>query len=184
MPVPVNARFAEPLAPLVERVFMPHDVGYAAACRGFNLALTKQPALVKMASSTEDVVDAVKYAADIGLNVSVQATGHGGGAPVSDGLLVNTSGMRSIAIDPVARTARVGAGVRWRAVIEAAAPYGLAPLNGSSPDVGVVGLTLGGGMGPMGRTFGFSADHVRRLQLVTADGAVVEVDAARQPELF
>ncbi|HTM85145.1 MAG TPA: FAD-binding protein, partial [Mycobacterium sp.] len=81
-------------------------------------------------------------------------------------------------------TATVSAGTRWRDVIEAAAPYGLAPLNGSSAGVGVVGYTLGGGMGPMGRTFGFAADHVRRLQIVVADGTVLEVDADHEPELF
>ncbi len=74
--------------------------------------------------------------------------------------------------------------MRWDRVIEEAAPHGLAPLNGSSPDIGVVGYTLGGGMGPMGRTFGFAADRVRGIQLVTADGSLVEVDAESEPELF
>ena len=79
-------------------------------------------------------------------------------------------------IDPEARTARVGAGVRWRAVIDAAAPYGLAPLNGSSSSVGVVGYTLGGGIGPMARRYGFAADHVRSFTIVTADGEIRTVD--------
>jgi FAD/FMN-containing dehydrogenase len=92
--------------------------------------------------------------------------------------------MCDVTIDPHARTARVGAGARWAQVIEAAAPHGLAPLNGSSSSVGVVGYTLGGGVGPMGRRFGFAADHVRRVQLVTVDGAIREVDAASDPELF
>lgn len=78
----------------------------------------------------------------------------------------------------------MAAGVRWQQVIDAAAPHGLAPLNGSSTTVGVVGYTLGGGLGPMARTFGFAADHVRRLQLVTADGEVHEVTADSEPELF
>ncbi|MEO7374120.1 MAG: FAD-binding protein [Terrimesophilobacter sp.] len=74
--------------------------------------------------------------------------------------------------------------MQWSEVVAAASPHGLAPLNGSSAGVGVVGYTLGGGMGPMGRTFGFAADYVRRLQIVVADGTVLEVDADYEPELF
>ena len=74
--------------------------------------------------------------------------------------------------------------MRWREVIAAAAPHGLAPLCGSSSDAGVVGFTLGGGAGPIGRAHGFAADHVRRVELVTAAGEVLDVDADTEPELF
>jgi hypothetical protein len=89
-----------------------------------------------------------------------------------------------VQIDPRARTARVGAGARWSSVVDAAAAHGLAPMSASSTAVGVAGYTLGGGMGVFGRRFGFAADHVRRLRLVTADGRPHEIDADRAPELF
>ena len=87
-------------------------------------------------------------------------------------------------MDPATRVARVEAGVRWRQVIDAAAPHGLAPLSGSSSGVGVVGYTLGGGMGHLARRHGFAADHVRAIELVTAAGEVITVTAQSDPELF
>lgn len=162
----------------------PQDVGFAEACVGFNLAEHHRPDLVARASSPADVVAAVRAGADRGIPVRVQATGHGIGTAMSGGVLVSTTGMQHIAIDPERRTARVAAGVRWHDVINAAASHGLATLCGSSPTVGVVGYTLGGGMGPMARTFGFASDQVRRLQMVDAGGRVVDVDADSQPELF
>jgi FAD/FMN-containing dehydrogenase len=114
----------------------------------------------------------------------VQATGHGLTSDLAGSVLVTTRRLSGLAVDPVARTARVGAGVRWAQVIEAAAPHGLAPLSGSSSQVGVVGYTLGGGLGPMARRYGFAADHVRSAELVTADGEVRRVDAGSDPDLF
>jgi hypothetical protein len=87
-------------------------------------------------------------------------------------------------VDPVTRTATVGAGVKWARLVEAAAPHGLAGLNGSSSDVGVVGYTVGGGLGPFARTHGYAVDHVRRMEVVTGDGVVREVTAESDPELF
>lgn len=184
MTTSLRTDLAHLLAPLSGGVVLPTHDGYGAACSGFNLALTKRPEVVVMATSTADVAAAVRYAAAAGMKVSVQATGHGSGAVAGNGMLVNTSGMQSLSIDPVRKTARVGAGVMWREVIAAGAPHGLAPLCGSSPTVSVVGLTLGGGMGPMGRTFGFAADHVLSLELVTADGTILEVTPGSDPELF
>ena len=165
-------------------MLVPGDAGFEAACRGFNLAHAFRPDLAVLAGSTGDVVAAVRHARQADLTVHVQSTGHGYPHQAHGGMLVNTSAMQSLALDPQRRSARVGAGVRWERVIEEAAPHGLAPLNGSSPDIGVIGYTLGGGMGPMGRTFGFAADRVRGIQLVTADGSLVEVTAESEPELF
>ena len=80
--------------------------------------------------------------------------------------------------------ARVGAGVKWLRVIEAAAPYGLAPLSGSITDVGVVGYTTGGGVGPMARTYGLAADRVRAFEVVTGDGVLRRVTPTEHPDLF
>jgi FAD/FMN-containing dehydrogenase len=160
------------------------DPGWDEAVSGFNLAIVQRPDVLVGAASTADVVAALTFAADAGLAVSVRATGHGAAAPAESGLLIDTSRMDEVRIDPEARTATVCAGARWQQVIDAAAPHGLAPLNGSSPTVGVVGYTLGGGAGPMARTFGFAADRVRRLELVTATGELLQVDAEHEPELF
>jgi FAD/FMN-containing dehydrogenase len=90
-----------------------------------------------------------------------------------------------VPIDAAGRTARVGAGVMWSEVIPKAAKAGLAPLNGSNPTVGVAGYTLGGGLSPtLGRSHGYAADHVRSLEVVTADGELRHVDAQSEPELF
>ena len=115
------------------------------------------------------MVAAVRYAADAGLSVGVQATGHGIGVP-ADGVLVSTRRMRTVEVDPATRTVRVAAGARGRDLTAALVGHDLAPLGGSSPDVGVVGYHLGGGLPLLGRTFGYAADRVRALDVVTADG--------------
>ena len=127
---------------------------------------------------------ALRFAAAHGLPVAVQATGHGATTPIDAGVLISTRRLDELTVDPIARTATVGAGVRWRSVIPAAAVHGLAPLSGSSSDVSVVGYTLGGGLPVMGRTFGFAADRVRALEVVTADARLHHVDADSDPDLF
>ena len=92
--------------------------------------------------------------------------------------------MRQVTIDPVARIARAEAGAVWHEVVEAAAEHGLAALAGSSPDVGVVGYTIGGGMSWLGRAYGLSANNVEAIELVTADGRLVRADACTEPDLF
>jgi hypothetical protein len=98
--------------------------------------------------------------------------------------MITTRRMQGVHIDPGRRIARVQAGVRWAAVMQAAAEHGLAGHCGSSSDVGVVGYTLGGGMGSLGRRFGFAADHVTAVEMVTADGRLRRVTAESEPELF
>lgn len=172
------------VARLKGEVFTPEDAGYARELAGFNRIARHRPDVVVVARSAEDVSTAVSFAAREGLPVGAQATGHGIAAPASGGVLVATRRMNAVAVDPLTRTAYVEAGAQWHQVISAAAPHGLAPLNGSSPLVGVVGYTLGGGLGPLGRQFGFAADHVTRIEVVTADGSVRQVTRDRYPELF
>ncbi|WP_372663047.1 FAD-binding oxidoreductase [Amycolatopsis kentuckyensis] len=151
------------------QTFRPGQDGYAEEIAGFQTSVATHPAAVVAAENAADVVAAVKHAAEHDLPVAVQATGHGLTAG-TDGLLISTRRMTGVEIDAEAKTARVEAGVRWGAVIEAAAQHGLAPLSGSSPDVGVVGYTLSGGFGLMARRHGRAADHVRAIDVVTADG--------------
>ncbi|WP_051116421.1 FAD-binding oxidoreductase [Amycolatopsis nigrescens] len=165
-------------------VLLPGQHGYDAECATFNLIVEHHPAVVVGATGTADVLAAVRFAAANDLPVAVQATGHGVSQPADGALLISTRRMTGLHVDPHTRTARVEAGVRWEQVIHEAAAFGLAPLNGSSPLVGVVGYTLGGGMGPLGRKYGYAADHVRGLDVVTADGRLREVSDLRRPELF
>ncbi|MGW3993846.1 FAD-binding oxidoreductase [Amycolatopsis sp. NPDC004772] len=156
-------------------LLQPGQDGYTEEIAGFQTAVPTSPAAVVAAESAEDVVAAVRYAAEHRLPVAVQATGHGLTAG-TDGVLISTRRMTGVEIDATARTARVEAGVRWEAVIEAAGAHGLAPLSGSSPDVSVVGYTLSGGFGLMARRYGRAADHVRALDVVTADGELRRVE--------
>ncbi|MEU1997928.1 FAD-binding oxidoreductase [Nocardia gamkensis] len=153
-------------------VFRPGDEGYEAEIAGFQTAYTHRPGLIVGAVHAEDVRAAVEYAARRELPIAVQATGHGLSVATEGGVLISTCRMTGIRIDPARRTAQVGAGVRAGALVEAAAEHGLAPLNGSSPSVGVVGYLLGGGVGLLARQFGYAAEHVRTIELVTADGRV------------
>ena len=166
-------------------VVLPGDHGYATECAAYNLALTRRPAVVVGATSPGDVGSAVRFAAQRGLPAGVLATGHGTSVPADGALIVTTRRMRAVTIDPEARIARAEAGTRWQEVIDAAAPHGLAPLSGSSPLVGVVGYTTGGGLSPtLGRSYGWAADQVRAIEIVTADGRLLRVTAERDSELF
>ncbi|WP_327275247.1 FAD-dependent oxidoreductase [Streptomyces sp. NBC_01224] len=151
---------------------------------GFQTGFAIRPDLVVEAAHADDVRTAVADAAGRGLPVHVHATGHGLPGAVEGGVLISTRRMDSVEVDPVHRTARIGAGVTWGRVIEAAAPHGLAPLNGSSPGVGAVSYTLGGGLGVLAREFGYAADHVRALDVVTADGVLRHASPDSEPDLF
>ncbi|WP_029896404.1 FAD-binding oxidoreductase [Nocardia brasiliensis] len=163
-------------------VFRPGDAGYDEEIAGFQTAYPHQPALVVGARHAEDVRAAIEYAARHGLPVAVQATGHGLSVPADGGVLISTRRMNILEVDVETCTARLGAGVRAGELVEAAAAHGLAPLIGSSPSVGVVGYLLGGGIGLLAREFGYAAEHVEALELVTADGRVRRVQPG--DELF
>ena len=175
------------LAPVLHgKLVLPPHNGWDDARRAWNLALDQRPSAVVLPESASDVVAAILFARERGQRVAAQGTGHGA-APLGsleDTILVKTERMRGIEIDPVNRVARVEAGVLWQEVVEAAAAHGLAALQGSSPDVGVVGYTLGGGLSFMGRRHGLAANHVRAIEIVTADGVLVRADRDHEPDLF
>ncbi|GAB3410584.1 FAD-binding oxidoreductase [Flindersiella endophytica] len=136
------------------------------------------------ATAPADVRAAVNLAIDRGLPFAVEGTGHGTLARPESGVLLKTGLMDQVRIDPVRQVAEVGPGARWSQVIEAAAPYGLAPLSGNTPSVGVAGFTLGGGVGWLAREYGFAADSLLRADVVTADGQSRVASAAENPDLF
>lgn len=159
------------------------DPDYPELATPWNLAVQARPFAVVEAADADDVVEAVRFARGAGLPVAVQATGHGISADLADVLLVNTRRLDECRVHPDG-WARVGAGVRWQQVLEAAAPHGLAPLCGSSPDVSVVGYTTGGGLGPLARTYGAASDRVRAIELVTGDGSWHRTTPDLEPDLF
>jgi FAD/FMN-containing dehydrogenase len=173
-------------ATVAGEVFVPGDAGWDEARLAWNLAVDQQPAAVAVPASANDVVEIVRFASAEGYRVAPQGTGHGASAfgDLDDTILVKLHRLEGVTIDPAERTARVQAGAIWIEVVEAAAEHGLAALAGSSPDVGVVGYTLGGGLSFLGRRYGIGANHVTAAEIVTADGELRRIDRENDPDLF
>jgi hypothetical protein len=165
-------------------VFTRGDEGFAAEVAAQNLLVQHDPDLVVGAADETDVAAAVRFAAAHDLPLHVLATGHGGYTPVTEGVLVTTSRLSELTIDAENAVAHIGAGNRWSSVVAAAAQHDLAPITGASGHVGTIGYTLGGGVGPFARTFGFSSDYARGFRVVTAAGEVVSATADEHPDLF
>lgn len=166
------------------QVVTPGDAGYDTARAAWKLTVDQHPKLIVMAANAGDIAAAVRFAAGHGLDIALQATGHGVILPADGALLINTAGMTGVAIDPAAQTARVSAGAPWSRVLAAAQAHGLAPLLGSSPGVGAVGYTLGGGFGWLGRKFGLASDSALAFEVVTTAGQALTASATENPDLF
>lgn len=149
----------------------PGDDEYAEATQPRNATAQQRPLAVVAATNADDVTRAVRAAADTGLAVRVQGTGHGAAGVIGDDvLLIDTSRLDTISIDPAGRTARAGAGATWSALNAAAEQHGLLGLAGTAPDVGVVGYTVYGGIGWLTRPYGLASASLRRVQFVDGDG--------------
>jgi hypothetical protein len=168
------------------RVAAPSDSDWDEARAAWNLAADQRPAAVAFVENGDDIAATVRFAVAHGLGVAGQGTGHGAAplGPLEGAILVKTERMRGIEVDPDGQTARVEAGVLSLELGEAAGAHGLCSLPGSSPDVGVVGYTLGGGLSWLGRRHGFACNRVRGVELVTAEGEPRTVDADNDPDLF
>jgi hypothetical protein len=168
------------------QVATPGDPDWDEARAAWNLAVDQRPVAVAFAVSAADVAKTVAFAAANGLKVAAQGTGHGASPlpPLDETILLKTERMRGIEIDPDARTARVEAGVLSAELAGATQAHGLSFLPGSSPDVGVVGYTIGGGLSWLGRRHGFACNKVRAIELVTAAGEPRTVDAENDADLF
>ncbi|WP_405063400.1 FAD-binding oxidoreductase [Kribbella sp. NBC_01505] len=163
---------------------LPGEAEYDEQRRAVLPSVDSRPAVVAEAFSRTDVQAVVRTAREYGVPVAVQATGHGTKLPADGGILLKTTPMTAVFVDPERRIAKVAPGARWGAVLDAARQFGLAPLSGSSRDVGVTGYTLGGGVGWLARKYGSAADSVIRAEVVTADGRVVTATAEQHPDLF
>jgi hypothetical protein len=172
---------------LAGQVVTPDDPGWDEARAAWNLDVDQRPAAVAIPESEHDVVEIVRFARDRGLKVAAQSTGHNA-APMEHALaqtvLVKMHKLRKVEIDPERRLARVGAGTIWIEAVEAAAEHGLAALAGSSPDVGIAGYSLGGGLSWLARKYGLQANQVTAVDIVTADGRLVRADRHNEPDLF
>jgi FAD/FMN-containing dehydrogenase len=167
-------------------VLRPHDLGYDDARAVHNGLIDRKPALIVRCRTPEDVVAALTFAQRDELEVSIRGGGHNvaGRAVTDGGVMIDLALMRGVAVDPAGRTARVEGGAIWAELNDAAAEHGLAVTGGAVSTTGVAGYTLGGGLGWLMSKYGLAADNLLAVELVTADGEILEVDSSSHPDLF
>ena len=167
-------------------LLQPGEEGYDEARRVWNGAIDRRPAMIARCAGADDVVEAVAFARERDLLVSVRGGGHAvaGHAVCDDGIMIDLSLMKAIGVDPGARTVRSAAGLLWSEFDRATQRFGLATTGGIISHTGVAGLTLGGGLGHLMRRFGLTIDNLTAVDLVTADGHRMRVDSDNEPELF
>jgi FAD/FMN-containing dehydrogenase len=159
--------------------------GYETARQVWNGMIDRRPAVIARCAGVADVLQCVTFARDHDLLVSVRGGGHNipGNAVCEGGLMVDLSGLKGISVDPQRRTAREG-GVTWREFDHETQAFGLATTGGAVSDMGIAGLTLGGGLGWLGGSYGLACDNLTSVELVTADGRLLTVSADDHPDLF
>ncbi|MFT4212664.1 MAG: FAD-binding oxidoreductase [Microbacterium sp.] len=165
-------------------IFVAGDPGYADAVATWDTSVSMRPSVVVTAASVDDIAATASWADARGLDIAVHNTGHGTFTDAVDAALIDVSRLRGVRADLENRTVAVQPGARWSDVSAVVAPHGLIGLAGGSPGVGVVGYTLGGGLSPIGRTFGMAADRVRAVTVLDADCGPLRVTAQTEPELF
>jgi FAD/FMN-containing dehydrogenase len=160
--------------------------GYEENRGAFNVLLSQEPAAIVTPQATGDLTDAIEYAKAQGLRVAAQRTGHAAEplGDLADTLLIRTTALNTVSIDAERRIARVGSGALWGDLVPQASELGLAACHGSSPTVGIVGYSLGGGVGWYGREHGLQCNRVTAIELVDHTGTAQRVDAGNEPELF
>jgi FAD/FMN-containing dehydrogenase len=167
-------------------VITPDRPGYDEARAIHNGLIDRKPALIVRARSTEDVVAALAFARDAGLEVSVRGGGHNvaGRAVTDGGVMISLADMREVTVDPERSTATAQGGASWADLNTATGQHGLAVTGGLISTTGIAGYTLGGGLGWLMSKYGLAADNLESVELVTASGEVLEVDEASHPDLF
>ena len=164
----------------------PRDDDYEQARAVYNAMIDRRPALIARCTSPGDVAAVVRFARDHGLPLAVRGGGHNGGGlgTVDDGVVIDLSRLKSIEVDPQARTVRVGGGCTWGEVDAATGEYGLATPSGIISTTGVGGLTLGGGLGHLTRKCGLTIDNLLEAEIVLANGETVRASADEHPDLY
>jgi len=182
-----RSRCADELrAAISGRVALPGDEHYDEGLRVWNGAVRRRPAMVALCEQPEDVQAAVRAARRHGLPLSVRGGGHdwAGRALCDDGLVIDLTGMRDVAVDPRARVATVAGGALVKDVAAAAGAHGLVAALGNCGTVGMAGLTLGGGYGPLSGICGLAADNLLGAEIVLADGRCVTTGPDAEPDLY
>jgi FAD/FMN-containing dehydrogenase len=177
--------FAELNDRIAGEVIVPGSPTYDELRKVFNRAAS--PALIVRGQRTADLVTALGFAREHHLAVSVRSGGHGwsGLATNNGGLVLDLTRFNTVdVLDPEDHLVRIGAGARWGEVAKTLAAHGLAISSGDTNQVGVGGLTLGGGIGWMVRTHGLAIDSLHAAELITADGRILHISADAHPDLF
>jgi FAD/FMN-containing dehydrogenase len=174
------------LATFGDRIVGPGDARYDEARTLFNAMIDRRPAVIAFCTGADDVAAAVRFAREHDLRLAVRGGGHNGGGfgSVDDGVVIDLSPLKSVTVDPAARTVRVGGGAVWGDVDAATGPHGLAVPTGIISSTGVGGLTLGGGHGYLARRHGLTVDNLLSAEMVLADGSQVTASADENPDLF
>jgi hypothetical protein len=177
---------AEAAKSFAGRLIQPVDQGYDDLRALHNGLVDKRPAVVACCRGTADIVDAIRLAGTLGLEVSVRGGGHNvaGRASCDGGVMIDLSTMKGMFVDPAARTVRAQGGVLWRELNRETQAHGLATTGGVVSTTGIAGLTLGGGLGWLMPKYGLALDNLKSAELVTADGQVLHVSANSHPDLF
>lgn len=167
-------------------IILPKNANYDEARTIYNAMIDKHPAMIVKCKNRDDVIAAVNFARNEGIEVSIRSGGHSGPglALVDDGLVIDLSPMKGIQVDPENKTARVEPGCTWGDVDSATHEYGLATVSGVLSTTGVGGLTLGGGHGYLTRKYGLTIDNLIGAEVVLADGTLVHTNKDEHPDLF
>ena len=185
-PAPDEAAILAFAASLGGALLRPGDPGYDDARRLFNGMIDRRPALIARCATAGDVMKSVRFAREHALPVSVRGGGHNvaGNALCDGGLTIDLSPMKGMQVDPRARTVRAQAGLTWRELDRECQGFGLATTGGQISSTGIAGLTLGGGIGWLGRSYGLTCDNLLSADVVLADGSFVTASAAEHADLF
>lgn len=168
------------------QLLKPTDEGYEEARKVHNGLVDKRPALIARCRSVADVVDAIALVIKLGLEVAVRGGGHNvaGRATIDGGIMIDLSPMRGVHVDAAGKTVRAQGGATWGDVNRETQLHGLAVTGGVVSTTGIAGLTLGGGLGWLMGKYGLALDNLRTVELVTADGKVLQASKQEEPDLF
>ena len=186
MAIAVNRELEDLRGSFRGELLLDGDAGYEGSRAIWNAHIGRRPALIARCTGTADVIAAVRYARKHDLLVSIRGGGHAvaGHALNDDGMMIDLSQMNAVRVDPFSRTARVQGGSLWSDVDHEAQRFGLAVTGGIVSHTGVAGLTLGGGIGHLMRSYGLTIDSLISCDVVTADGEFLIASEDQNSELF
>jgi FAD/FMN-containing dehydrogenase len=180
-----SSAFNDLAALLTGQLFLPQDADYEQVRQLWNGKVKTQPAAIARCLTVQDVIHTVRWTRSQGLPLSVRAGGHDtAGRALSEGVVIDLSQMRTVTVDPVARTAHVQAGATISDLIDTTTQYGLVTATGTCSAVGMAGFTLGGGYSELTGAYGLGIDNLLSAQVVTADGQLLTANAEEHPDLM